>query len=39
LRQAVREYLTGHKLVSKATEGNPNEGGAGVTVIHMVPIT
>jgi DNA mismatch repair protein MutS2 len=39
LRQAVRDYLTDHPLVSKVTEGMPNEGGAGVTVIHMVPIT
>jgi DNA mismatch repair protein MutS2 len=39
LRQAIREYLTGHALVSKVTAANPSEGGAGVTVIHMVPIT
>lgn len=39
LRQAVREYLTGHTLISKVTQGQNNEGGAGVTVIHMVPIT
>lgn len=36
LRQAVQEYLTTHALVSKVTAANPNEGGAGVTIIHMV---
>ena len=39
LRQAVRQYLSDHSLVSKVTQGQNNEGGAGVTVIHMVPIT
>jgi len=39
LRQAVREYLQGHALVSKVTGANQNEGGAGVTIIHMVSIT
>ncbi len=39
LRQAVRQFLRGHSLVSKVTQGQQNEGGAGVTVIHMVPIT
>ncbi|MYD08638.1 MAG: endonuclease MutS2 [Chloroflexi bacterium] len=39
LRQAVRMYLKDHALVSKVTQGLQNEGGAGVTVIHMVPIT
>ena len=39
LRQAVRMYLSDHALVSKVTQGLQNEGGAGVTVIHMVPIT
>ena len=38
LRQAVRIYLREHALVSKVTQGLHNEGGAGVTVIHMVPI-
>ena len=38
LRQAVRMYLNDHVLVSKVTQGMQNEGGAGVTVIHMVPI-
>lgn len=39
LRQAVRGYLGEHLLVSKVTQGQQQEGGAGVTVIHMVPIT
>ena len=39
LRQAVRMYLKDHALVSKVTQGLQNEGGAGVTVIHMVPIS
>ena len=39
LRQAVREHLRHHALISKMTQGLPKEGGAGVTVIHMVPIT
>ena len=39
LRQAVRQYLSDHSLISKVTQGQNNEGGAGVTVIHMVPIT
>ena len=38
LRQAVRRYLKHHSLVSKVTPGRNNEGGAGVTVIHMAPI-
>lgn len=38
LRQAVRQYLKHHSLVSKVTPGRNNEGGAGVTVIHMAPI-
>ncbi len=39
LRQAVRGHLRHHALISKMTQGLPKEGGAGVTVIHMVPIT
>jgi len=39
LRQAVRGYVREHVLVSKVTPGLQNEGGAGVTVIHMVPVT
>ena len=38
LRQAVRQHLRHHSLVSKVTQGGNNEGGAGVTVIHMAPI-
>jgi DNA mismatch repair protein MutS2 len=38
LRKAVRERTTEHPLVSKVTEAMPNEGGSGVTIIHMVPI-
>jgi DNA mismatch repair protein MutS2 len=37
LRQAVREYLHAHALVSKVTGAEENEGGSGVTVIHIVP--
>ena len=37
LRAAVREFLHQHPLVSKVTEAHPNEGGSGVTIIHMVP--
>ena len=39
LRHAVRLYLREHLLVSKVTQGQQQEGGAGVTVIHMAPIT
>ena len=39
LRQAVRVYLNDHALVSKVTQAMQKEGGAGVTVIHMVPMT
>jgi DNA mismatch repair protein MutS2 len=39
LRQAIGEYLTGHALVNKASPGEANEGGAGVTVIHLAQTT
>jgi DNA mismatch repair protein MutS2 len=39
LREAVRKYLTDHTLISKITLASGNEGGSGVTIIHMVPIT
>ncbi len=39
LREVVREFLTGNALVSKVSMGEPREGGAGVTIVHMVPIT
>lgn len=38
LRRAVRDVVDTHPLVSKVEAGRPNEGGDGVTVIHMVPI-
>jgi DNA mismatch repair protein MutS2 len=38
LRKAVRERTEQHPLVSKVTEAEPKEGGAGVTIIHMVPL-
>ncbi len=39
LKKAVRERVEHHPLVSKVTEAMPKEGGGGVTIIHMVPIT
>jgi DNA mismatch repair protein MutS2 len=38
LREAIREFLTHNPLVSKVSSGEQNEGGAGVTVIHLVPV-
>lgn len=38
LRKAVREMVDAHPLISKVETGRPNEGGDGVTVIHMVPL-
>jgi DNA mismatch repair protein MutS2 len=38
LRKAVRERVEHHPLISKVTEAMPNEGGSGVTIIHMVPL-
>ena len=37
LKKAVRERVDTHPLISKVTEALPNEGGGGVTIIHMVP--
>ncbi len=37
LRKAVREVVEHHTLISKVETGHPNEGGDGVTIIHMVP--
>ena len=37
LRTAVREYMHSHALVSKVIEAKPNEGGSGVTVVHLAP--
>lgn len=39
LKKAVRERVEHHPLVSKVTEALPQEGGGGVTIIHMVPLT
>ncbi|MFW5691782.1 MAG: endonuclease MutS2 [Chloroflexota bacterium] len=39
LRKAVRELVDHHPLISKVETARPNEGGDGVTVIHMVPLT
>ena len=39
LKKAVRERVEQHSLISKVTEAMPQEGGGGVTIIHMVPIT
>ena len=38
LREALREFLTTHPLVSKVSAAEPSEGGAGVTIIHMAPL-
>lgn len=38
LRKAIREIVEHHELISKVETGHPNEGGDGVTIIHMVPI-
>ncbi|NOY98690.1 MAG: endonuclease MutS2 [Chloroflexi bacterium] len=35
LRQAVRQALQGHPHVTSFEEGRPQEGGAGVTVVHL----
>ncbi len=39
LRQAVREFLAQNPLVSKVIGAEANEGGSGVTVVHIVPMT
>lgn len=39
LREAVRAYLRQHALISKVTGAEANEGGSGVTVIHLAPQT
>jgi len=39
LRKAVRDVVDTHPLISKVETARPNEGGDGVTVIHMVPLT
>ena len=35
LREAIRNYLQHHSLVSKYTAADSKEGGAGVTIVHM----
>ncbi|MBK8134885.1 MAG: endonuclease MutS2 [Chloroflexi bacterium] len=37
LRKAIRDFVEHHRLISKVETAHPNEGGDGVTVIHMVP--
>lgn len=37
LRQAVRDYVNQHALIGKVEGAAPNEGGSGVTVIHLAP--
>ncbi len=39
LRKAVREMMETNPLVSKVETARPNEGGDGVTIIHMVSMT
>jgi len=37
LRKAIRDQLDGHKLIATFETAHPNEGGDGVTVIHLAP--
>jgi DNA mismatch repair protein MutS2 len=37
LRKAIRDQLQGHKLIASFETAHPNEGGDGVTVIHLAP--
>ncbi|MCU0514924.1 MAG: endonuclease MutS2 [Anaerolineae bacterium] len=37
LREAIREYAEAHALISKIVSADTKDGGAGVTIIHMVP--
>lgn len=39
LRKAIRDQLDGHKLIASFETAHPNEGGDGVTVIHLAPQT
>lgn len=39
LKKAVKERVEHHPLISKVTEATPKEGGGGVTIIHMVPLS
>jgi len=36
LRNAVRDYLSGHQLVKSFRPANESEGGAGVTIVKLV---
>jgi DNA mismatch repair protein MutS2 len=38
LRKAVREYLSGHPLVSSFRSGEQGEGDTGVTVVKFAPL-
>jgi DNA mismatch repair protein MutS2 len=37
LRKAVREYLSGHPLVSSYRSGEQGEGDTGVTIVKFSP--
>jgi len=39
LRKAVREHVESHPLISRVETAQPNEGGTGVTIIHLTPMT
>lgn len=39
LRQAVRDFVHHHALISKVEAAKPAEGGSGVTIIHLAPQT
>jgi DNA mismatch repair protein MutS2 len=39
LRKAVQERVGAHPLISKVSPAMPKEGGDGVTIIHMAPLT
>lgn len=39
LRKAVKERVETHPLVSKVIPAPPKEGGEGVTIIHLAPLT
>ncbi len=39
LRKAVQERVTDHPLISKVTPAQAKEGGEGVTIIHMAPLS
>ncbi len=39
LRKAVHDHIETHPLISKVTQASGAEGGSGVTIIHMVPLS